>query len=1191
MAVGLIAMVVGLIVAWRGGDQSVGFGVIREVHVRLLAGSAAVWGFIAFVWLCCVSARAKGYHPALGLVGVTILGGLVIPFLPSEPAGPLARRPPFAWIGARHLFALSAAWVLVVLAFWNSFDSLWVLDNLYIIKYDPRTRAETWGDPPGDTLLRTPGVKNYFIQDYWWPKGISGLYRPLTGLTYWLNWTVLGPGGEDPLGFKAAQMVRGFHAVNLVLHWMNAALVYALAFVLTRRWGTSVLASLIFAVHPITTESVTNIIGRADLFAALAVLGGLLVWRWGAELPGWWKLAGFILVMLITAFGVFAKESSIAIGLLLLVFDLAYRWNPTVAKWLGALLLVMLVPAISGPSFAVAQIPQKFPELVRLLITAPLVVCAVVLHVFLARQPDRVRLIGLGGTLLIAVAASALAPAAGVALVCLIILAEYFVGPWLRRSFPDFDRIKVTAFLYTAAFVLLVFIPLWFGSYMWFKAGAAAKHSTSLHCLVGPMNVLLGPWQDDIPNQAFDWVDQYVRAGLLVAAGMLVWIYFIARRPNIRAAAMVLLGGVPFLGAWLLSGKYDFSMTAGQSEVHILMTVGRVGVVIAALAIFARPRERDSRPLPALPVVFLAAMFACCFVFWGGLVLSFIVGLMELIARSAAPRALRESPRWRNLVQRFVVGYYLLLPPVIAMVFVRYWIFNIQSTPPETPFLDNPLRGGPFDPLGFWQSRLTAIKVIGKLIYRLFWPVRLSSDYSWDQLPFFTWRLWQWENFKTIVALAVIIGLLVLACRNINRNKPLFFFIMFFFAALLPTSNLPTLIGSIMAERFLYLPLIGFAGAVAVLAAPLGAHAVERLRRITSPDADPDDDVRGFPYFPGRAVVLVGIPCALLTLLTARAYVRNFAWRDDIRLWEAAMLVSPRSFRCYQSLAFAFYEENARQNVDRMISIAEQARPIVDPLPNDRNSSRLYLHLGMYYNIKGEVLSGRDDRGNFVVTPACRPWFEKAARVLEQGMSIDRSFNEVNRRRQLERGDKPDKILDAGLTPIYMTLGISYMRLGMYREAFNAFSYQRQLEPESSDPYVRIALLHIDQGRLEEAAVALVQALLLDFRRPDAWALLAQLYGAAGPMGQDAILGGPQGPRLNVDNPLVRDHFIRAYRGFIRIFRFSNRPQAAETARRVAVYRYRMPPSLFDSVMVEPIKRVTPEGLEDIKPATAAGSE
>jgi tetratricopeptide (TPR) repeat protein len=241
----------------------------------------------------------------------------------------------------------------------------------------------------------------------------------------------------------------------------------------------------------------------------------------------------------------------------------------------------------------------------------------------------------------------------------------------------------------------------------------------------------------------------------------------------------------------------------------------------------------------------------------------------------------------------------------------------------------------------------------------------------------------------------------------------------------------------------------------------------------------------------------------------------------------------------------------------------------------------------MYYNQKGDTLCPVDQRGFALITPQARPWFEKAVATLERGVQVDRTFNEVNRRRQLARGDRLDRIYDAGLTPVYQALGTAYQRLGRYREAFNAFNYQRQLEPESPEPYLRLALMHIEQGQLEDAAIDLIQTLLLDWKRTDAWNLLANLYSSAGPAARTAITMSPTGPRLNVDNPVVRDHFIQAYRGFIRIFRFANRPEAAEAARRIAIFKYGMPPSLFDSVMIEPLQHVTPDGSEPIEPKPA----
>jgi hypothetical protein len=72
---------------------------------------------------------------------------------------------------------------------------------------------------------------------------------------------------------------------------------------------------------------------------------------------------------------------------------------------------------------------------------------------------------------------------------------------------------------------------------------------------------------------------------------------------------------------------------------------------------------------------------------------------------------------------------------------------------------------------------------------------------------------------------------------------------------LLPTSNLLILIGSNMAERFLYLPAAGFAMAIASLAF--------RLRRPKAPQT---------------------VLAALLVLYAGRTYALNFGWHDNLSL-------------------------------------------------------------------------------------------------------------------------------------------------------------------------------------------------------------------------------------------------------------------------------------------------------------------
>src|SRR5438552_19137072 len=106
----------------------------------------------------------------------------------GKPPAPRVRRSGDDFAFFRHAAVISALLLACFLSYCNSFKCGWTLDNLYIIKLDPRTKAISWQDRQGDPAAPW-GVSRIWSEDYWWPKGISGLYRPITSFTYWVNWT------------------------------------------------------------------------------------------------------------------------------------------------------------------------------------------------------------------------------------------------------------------------------------------------------------------------------------------------------------------------------------------------------------------------------------------------------------------------------------------------------------------------------------------------------------------------------------------------------------------------------------------------------------------------------------------------------------------------------------------------------------------------------------------------------------------------------------------------------------------------------------------------------------------------------------------------------------------------------------------------------------------------------------------
>ena len=156
--------------------------------------------------------------------------------------------------------------------------------------------------------ISADNLKLILGKNYWWPSTGDGLYRPLTTLSFAFNHWFLG-NGSNP---------AAYHVTNFLLHAMNVWLLYELALLLFRRAGPAFFAAALWAVHPIGTESVTSVAGRADLLAGMSVLGGLVLYIRG---QGRW--APLALLAIATA-GVFAKENAAVLIGLMVLWDVSF---------------------------------------------------------------------------------------------------------------------------------------------------------------------------------------------------------------------------------------------------------------------------------------------------------------------------------------------------------------------------------------------------------------------------------------------------------------------------------------------------------------------------------------------------------------------------------------------------------------------------------------------------------------------------------------------------------------------------------------------------------------------------------------------------------------------------------------------------------------------------------------------------
>ena len=265
------------------------------------------------------------------------------------------------WRGA--LVCAAAALTLYANALGNPFIS----DDLRLIATNPTIASPS-----------AVGFRKLWSTDYW--EGIDAdgrvvpltvdrnLYRPVTMLSLWLNAAL---GGSAPWSFRI---------INVLLHALSAWLVGLLC---TRWFGAvpGIIAAAAVLLHPVATDVVNRIVGRADILVLLGVSGALAVQSVAAR-DGWtWWRAVALALLVTVALG--AKES----GLIVVPLALVQAWlargrrgrgdavegeRGGVLPLLGAVAIFLPLVVYLAARFATVGWPRYTPDPIWELLDNPL---------------------------------------------------------------------------------------------------------------------------------------------------------------------------------------------------------------------------------------------------------------------------------------------------------------------------------------------------------------------------------------------------------------------------------------------------------------------------------------------------------------------------------------------------------------------------------------------------------------------------------------------------------------------------------------------------------------------------------------------------------------------------------------------------------------------------------------------------
>jgi tetratricopeptide (TPR) repeat protein len=462
--------------------------------------------------------------------------------------------------------------------------------------------------------------------------------------------------------------------------------------------------------------------------------------------------------------------------------------------------------------------------------------------------------------------------------------------------------------------------------------------------------------------------------------------------------------------------------------------------------------------------------------------------------------------------------------------------------------VDNPIS----NPDSWLSGKLTAIKVIGRYLQLLVFPARLSSEYSYNQIPLYGQPGQLSQDIEAWLALALVAILIGLAI-SWRRSRPLFTWgVGLFFLMQLLTANLLLPIGTIMGERFLYLPSVGFA-VVAALAMDGLARFLARSMGLGA---------RGTFWSACALAVLV------LGAFSARTYRRNFDWQDELSLWQSAVENAPNSFKSYKGYANAvladglknFPHDPAKQEaaLDHSLALAETGLRILDnpPLPLPKQDNTLYQDLGNFYRLKGDFLRDRHQADD------AQQFYQKSLAVLLRAQAVDRWVNDTSHQTSLARGRSEHDIPVVGNYRIYIHLEQTYERLGDWANAEQAARHIELLVPPQGIGYRLCGTALFNEGKARAAVVQLLEAGLLDNGDLDAWQAIATCYKLMG-FPSDTLKNDGPNHFLDTNQPAVHEDVNTACVALVQSFLDAKQYDNAQALRDKFVNSYKVPPELF----------------------------
>ena len=466
--------------------------------------------------------------------------------------------------------------------------------------------------------------------------------------------------------------------------------------------------------------------------------------------------------------------------------------------------------------------------------------------------------------------------------------------------------------------------------------------------------------------------------------------------------------------------------------------------------------------------------------------LVFISFLLAMFSKESAITTLALLPVTLYFFREAKAKDYILTFLMIAIPAAIYLTarHNVLAHYPDSENFTVSVVDNYFYDSDLWEGWATAIMLLGQYLVKLFFPYSLACDYSMKQFP-----LTSFTDVSTWISLLIHLGLVVYAIFGIKKKKPIAYGILFYIIAMSIFSNLVFRIGSSFAERFLFVPALGFCIAVVFI--------IFRLLKIDQADA---------PVKTPRFAVIATVLTLVFALYAGRTVTRAADWVDQFTLFGKDVKKSDKSahMRLYWGLAlrdkgdefeqanikeqnWAKRQENDQQYFDWTWKAIKQFKKGIDIYPQYADC---YEQLGLLYDkigIKINDMTYRDTAEYYYL-------------LCLKNIPSKATANSNLAKIYFERGELQKAkffylsavYFDPLLTDAYFNLGSTYGTLAMYDSSFYYYNQCLKLDPKRTDAIIYMGLNYFNTGRPDTAIIYYDKAIQMDPYIPASYILKAK---------------------------------------------------------------------------------------------------